>query len=31
MEDLANIAAAVLIGGTAVLFALMAWAGAHQS
>jgi hypothetical protein len=31
MEELANIAAALLIGGAALVFALMAWAGAHQS
>jgi len=31
MEDLAQIAAVVIAGGTALIFALMAWAGQHQS
>jgi hypothetical protein len=31
MEDLAQIATIVIALGAAVLFALMAWAGQHQS
>jgi hypothetical protein len=31
MEDLAHIAAVVIAWGTALVFALMAWAGQHQS
>ena len=31
MEDLGQIAAVVVACGTALLFALMAWAGQHQS
>ena len=31
MEDLAQIAAVVVACGTALVFALMAWAGQHQS
>jgi hypothetical protein len=31
MDDLAHIAAVVIAGGTALVFALMAWAGQHQS
>ena len=31
MEELAPIAAALIIAGAALVFALMAWAGAHQS
>ena len=31
MEDLAQIAAVVIACATALVFALMAWAGQHQS
>jgi hypothetical protein len=31
MEDLGQIAAVVVASGTALVFALMAWAGQHQS
>ena len=31
MEDLGQIAAVVVACGTALVFALMAWAGQHQS
>ena len=31
MEDLAHIAAVVVACATALVFALMAWAGQHQS
>ncbi len=31
MEDLGQIAAVVVAAGTAIVFALMAWAGQHQS
>jgi hypothetical protein len=31
MEVLGHIAAAVVAGGAALVFALMAWAGQHQS
>jgi hypothetical protein len=31
VDDLQNIVAIVLICGAALLFALMAWAGQHQS
>jgi hypothetical protein len=31
MDDLGQIAAIVIACGTALLFALMAWAGQHQS
>jgi hypothetical protein len=31
MDDLVHIAAVVVAGGTALVFALMAWAGQHQS
>jgi hypothetical protein len=31
MEDLGQIAAAVIACATALIFALMAWAGQHQS
>jgi hypothetical protein len=31
MDDLQHIAAIVIACGTAVVFALMAWAGQHQS
>ena len=31
MDDLAHIAAIVITCGTALVFALMAWAGQHQS
>ena len=31
MEELGQIAAVVIAAGTALVFALMAWAGQHQS
>jgi hypothetical protein len=31
MDVLQHIAAIAIVGGTAALFALMAWAGQHQS
>jgi hypothetical protein len=31
MDDLVHIAAVVIACGTALVFALMAWAGQHQS
>jgi hypothetical protein len=31
MEALQDIAAVLLAGGAAIIFALMAWAGQHQS
>jgi hypothetical protein len=31
MDDLVHIAAVVIAGGVALVFALMAWAGQHQS
>jgi hypothetical protein len=31
MDDLVDIAAVVIAGATALIFALMAWAGQHQS